>query len=650
MSGDGGEPVDILVVDDREANRVALRALLSSPTYRLVEAASGPEALRQLLRREFAVLLIDVLMPEMSGFELAAAIRERPTTRAVPILFLTAEASDLAQVYAAYELGAVDYLIKPLVPEMVRAKVGVFVELYRQRKQVERQAALLLESVRQKTELEILQLRLATERRFRGLADAVPHIIFTARADGVVDYFNQRWFQHTGLSLADAGGSWAAAVHPEDLPAALAAWGRALTGSTPDEFECRLHGAAERAYRWFLCRIVPERGTNGEVEGWLGTFTDIEEQRRERAVLAEFKGTLDAVQDVVLIFDPGEWRILHASQGASDILGRPREELLGTRPSDIMPAFDEAHVRALLDAVAGESPGVAREVTRYRRGDGSEVPLELSLQRIKIDGGRVIAIGRDISDRLRAEEERQQLYERAVEAVRVRDDFLSIASHELRTPLTALRLHIESTVRGVRRAGGAGPGESGVAKLDLALRQVDRLTRLVDDLLDVSRMTEGRLTIERAEVDLAALVRDVVSRFEIEATRAGCRVTLLVDGQVRGRWDPLRLEQIVVNLLSNALKFGHGKPIEIRVGCDERSALLEVCDHGIGISAEARERIFKRFERAVADRSYRGLGLGLYIVERIVAAHGGTIAVASEPGQGARFTVTLPLGGGESAG
>ncbi|HEY8375471.1 MAG TPA: response regulator, partial [Nannocystis sp.] len=286
-SNAGGEPVEILVVDDREANRLALRAVLDSPEYRLVEAASGSEALRLLLRREFALLLIDVVMPEMSGLELAALIRRRPQTESVPILFLTAEASALDRIHTAYELGAVDYLVKPLVPAMVRAKVSVFVELYRQRKRVERQAALLLESVRQKTELELLQLRLSAAHRFRNLADAIPHIIFTARADGTVDYFNQRWFEYTGISIADAGGTWIGAVHEDDAAAARAAWERARRDGCEAEFECRLRGSGGQA-RQFLGRIVPERGASGTIEGWFGTFTDIEEQRRlyERAVEA----------------------------------------------------------------------------------------------------------------------------------------------------------------------------------------------------------------------------------------------------------------------------------------------------------------------------------------------------------------------------
>nr|WP_263429441.1 HAMP domain-containing sensor histidine kinase [Nannocystis pusilla] len=162
-------------------------------------------------------------------------------------------------------------------------------------------------------------------------------------------------------------------------------------------------------------------------------------------------------------------------------------------------------------------------------------------------------------------------------------------------------------------------------------------------------MTTGRLRIEPESVDLVALVRDILGRFESEALRRGCPVELSATCDLRGRWDPVRLEQMFVNLLSNAFKFGAGEPIEVRVWGDATSVFLSVRDHGIGIAPEARERIFQRYERAVPDSHSRGFGLGLYIVERVVAAHGGTISVDSEPGAGSTFTVVLPRSGPASS-
>jgi CheY-like chemotaxis protein len=178
--------VQILIVDDRADNRLALRAILSRPDYEFQEAASGAEALRILLDREFAVLLLDVMMPGMNGFELATAIRQRARAAATPIIFKSAEAGDLEQIYRGYREGAVDYLTKPLIAEMVRAKVEVFAQLDRQRRRIERQAQALLEAQKREAAAAILELRLAAERRYRHLAYSIPEILFTADATGAI--------------------------------------------------------------------------------------------------------------------------------------------------------------------------------------------------------------------------------------------------------------------------------------------------------------------------------------------------------------------------------------------------------------------------------------------------------------------------------
>lgn len=637
-------PVSILVVDDRRENRLALRAILASPDYRIVEASSGPEALLRLLDdEEFAVLLVDVVMPEMSGFELAAAIKERRRTAAVPILFLTAQAADAELIYKGYRAGAVDYLVKPLVPEMVRAKVAVFAELHRQRRRIEHQAALLLESERKESELRLLELRLASERHYRSLADAVPNIIWTARPDGHVDYFNHRWFDYTGVSAERAGGSWEAALHPDDVTRTQAAWSEALESERMFEAECRLRRSAGGAFRWHLARAVPERGSGGAIVSWLGSFTEIDDQKRAQAALAEFKATLDAVLDGVFIFEPDTWRFVYANTGAGVLLGYAQDELSRLRAVDCMAEHDDDRFRELMAALHREAPHRLTVETRCRKKDGREIPVEFSFQLVVSDGGgHVVAIARDITSRKLAELEREHLYGEALDAIRARDEFLSIASHELRTPLSSLKLQMDILTQPPRGAGPHVPPELR-PKLEMAARQIDKLTRLISQLMDVSRITAGRLRLEPERVDLAAIARDVVARFREDALKARCEVMLRADEPVRGTWDPLRMEQVVTNLLSNALKFGAGSPVEIEVSTAGSSARLFVRDHGVGISAEDIDRVFQRFERASSARSYAGMGLGLYIVRQIVEAHGGTVRVESQPGAGSRFSVELPL-------
>jgi predicted ATPase/signal transduction histidine kinase/tRNA A-37 threonylcarbamoyl transferase component Bud32 len=226
-------------------------------------------------------------------------------------------------------------------------------------------------------------------------------------------------------------------------------------------------------------------------------------------------------------------------------------------------------------------------------------------------------------------------------AVQLRDDFLMVASHELRTPMTSLLI----TVGRLRRsAAGGGPpsAESLNSGLDRVEHSAGRLRRLTDELLDVTRLERGRLDLDPVRMELGKLVRQVVDDLQVELAAAGCQVRIDADEAVAGVWDPSRLEQVITNLLTNAMKFGQGRPIEIGVHNTPGGALLSVRDYGLGVAPERQPFIFNRFERAVSTRHYGGLGLGLYISRRIVDAHGGQLRLESEPGHGATFTATLP--------
>jgi signal transduction histidine kinase len=236
--------------------------------------------------------------------------------------------------------------------------------------------------------------------------------------------------------------------------------------------------------------------------------------------------------------------------------------------------------------------------------------------------------------------DRAALYEAQKQAVAVRDEFLSIASHELKTPLTPITLKLEALARDV----AAGRNEKFGTQVEALQRQVKRLTHLVNGLLDVSRISAGRFQLEKREVDLAELVREVVNRVDPEAASAGCTLYVDLAESVVGQWDPMRVEQVVMNLLSNALKYGAGHPIRVAVHETGRTAQLVVDDEGIGIEPKELPRLFGRFERGAAAHHFGGLGLGLYITRQIVEAHGGVIRVESAPGKGTRFEVELPRG------
>jgi signal transduction histidine kinase len=231
-------------------------------------------------------------------------------------------------------------------------------------------------------------------------------------------------------------------------------------------------------------------------------------------------------------------------------------------------------------------------------------------------------------------------------AVAARDEFLAVAAHELRTPLTSMLLHIEAIERTL-------PGETAPVKtmqvppteqkrIAAVARQARRLSGLIDSMLDVSKLTGGHLSLELAEVNVTALLREIVQRFAPDAAAAACPLTLRLDQPIVAVLDATRLDQIMTNLIGNALKYGAGAPVEIGVEGDDQVVRLTVRDHGIGISPADHKRIFLRFERAADERQYSGAGLGLWITNELVKALGGRVSVHSVPGAGAAFTVVLP--------
>jgi signal transduction histidine kinase len=233
-----------------------------------------------------------------------------------------------------------------------------------------------------------------------------------------------------------------------------------------------------------------------------------------------------------------------------------------------------------------------------------------------------------------------RLHQELLAAVQVRDDFLAVAGHELRTPLAALLLQLQGLQRAARRESAPASIERRLEKAELS---VLRLERLIAQLLDVSRITAGRLHLEPESVDLSELVKEVTARYsEADAGRA---ISVEAEDHVMGHWDRLRIEQVVSNLVGNAVKYGLEEPIEVTVQTEPHEAIVRITDHGIGIDKEHQEKIFQKFERAVKTRDFGGFGLGLWIARQIVEASGGKIEVESVPGRGSTFAVHLPSNG-----
>ena len=322
---------------------------------------------------------------------------------------------------------------------------------------------------------------------------------------------------------------------------------------------------------------------------------------------------------------------------AERLFGYRAEEILGRPISVLMPPERSDDMEAILGRIRRGEKVDHYETVRVSK-DGRLIPVSLSVSPVKDGDGRIVGaakIARDISGRKFAEAERERLLREAQQGVQLRDIFLSVAGHELRTPLNTLKLQLFNLGRSLTSPQQA----AAVAKAE---HEVDRLAALTDRLLDVARMAAGGFAMEPAPMDLSELAADVVARMANDASRAGCSIEVSAPDPVIGTWDRSGLDQILTNLLSNAIKFGQGHPIRVTVEGLRGGARVRVRDYGIGVAEADRERIFERFERGVSERSFGGLGLGLWIAQQIVTAHGGRIGVHAVDGPGAEFFVELP--------
>jgi PAS domain S-box-containing protein len=344
----------------------------------------------------------------------------------------------------------------------------------------------------------------------------------------------------------------------------------------------------------------------------------------------------DHVRDIIIVIDRETGVILDANRAAELAYGYARDELCAMTIFDLRQLDPQSSVEQQM--TVADHDGVLFEAM-HRRKDGTAFPVEVSSRGETVDTRRLLlSIIRDITDRKRLDAERDQLLRTTQAALATRDEFLAVASHELRTPVAIADLQLQHALRSLERDD---PRARVVDIVERARSQIHRLDALVGRLLDASRIGAG-IDVEYADADLADIVRDAVERIRARTDLAGTELLVHVPA-ILGRWDPLRLEQVLTNLLTNAVKYGEGRPVSIDARADGANVLLDVRDRGIGMDADVVDRIFEKFERAVPSAHYGGLGLGLYIAKQIVTAHGGTIAVTSAPRVGTTFHLTLPL-------
>jgi PAS domain S-box-containing protein len=500
----------------------------------------------------------------------------------------------------------------------------------------------------------------------RSIGDAV----LTTDAEGRVRFINPMASYFTGWREAEATGQPLSRVlrlfHPttrEPLPPVLSEVDTERPVHLGQQALLRSRTGGELPIEHTR---APIRDAEGRRLGFVFIFRDISSRQREDRERAQLLAReLEAHQEaesqrqrletlfmqapVAICLTRGPEHVIELINPLARTLGGERF-VVGRAVRQIMPELEPTMFQLLDEVYRKGTPFTGHEVPIRADFSGTNRPevkyFDLTWQPWRGADGLIqgtMGLCAEVTEQVLARREVEALAADLQRALQIRDDFLSVASHELKTPLTSLQLQLQLLWRSLPEKDEQGDPHPARQRIEATRRPAERLHQLVNNLLDVSRIRAGRLALERETVDFAALLKDVVTRNEADAAGAGCQLVLQAEAPVVGRWDRLRLEQVVTNLLSNALKYGAAHPVELSVVQEGSSARLVVRDHGIGIASESQARIFQRFERAVSERHYGGFGLGLWIVKQIVDSLGGDIRVESQVGQGATFIVTLPV-------
>jgi PAS domain S-box-containing protein len=395
---------------------------------------------------------------------------------------------------------------------------------------------------------------------------------------------------------------------------------------------------------WANVVITAMRDASGHLTGFAKVTRDLTERRetevRLRLSEERFRLLVDSVKDYAIFMLDTQGHVVTWNNGAARLKGYTAREIIGEHLSRFYPPEEVARGRPEVELETAAREGRFEDEGWRLRKDGTLFWANVILTAMRDDAGRLVGfakVTRELTERRRAEEERIRLAQ-SEEAVRLRDEFLAIAAHELKTPLTALQLQLHNLKARV------GPLEPRVRTgFERAVRVAKRMSDLVESLLDVSRLSTGKLTLNPERLDLTTTVAEVTDRLREAASQAGCAIHVQGESPVEGSWDRLRIEQVLINLLSNAFKYAAGSPVKISITRALTEGILVIADKGPGIPPEALTRLFQRFERAAPMRHFGGLGLGLYVARQIVEAHGGTLSVSNPPEGGARFTVRLPM-------
>lgn len=495
-----------------------------------------------------------------------------------------------------------------------------------------------------------------SESRFRQLAESLPQLVWTFRPDGPCDYLSRQWIDYTGIAAAaQLGFGWLEQLHPDDREPTVAAWSHALTHDVPFDVEFRIR-RHDGVYRWFKTRGVALRDSGGQVVKWFGSSTDIDDQKQAEEALRQSKeqlsGIVSSAMDAIVTVDEHQ-RVVLFNEAAERMFGCPAADAVGQPLDRFIPerlrVSHAEHVTRF-----GESGRTSRAMgslsaLRALRTDGTEFPIEASISKVDVAGRRLYtAILRDTTERERAEAQRELLAQEQVAravaeaANRSKDELLAVVSHELRSPLNAILGYAQ-----ILRSEAASRQNVDEAAAIIE-RNANAQRRIIEDLLDSARIVSGKLRIEPTPTDVVPVLEAALETVRAAAAAKGVRLaTRLAPVPRQVVADPTRLQQVVVNLLTNAVKFtpAGGGWVELRMDGDADEVRITVSDTGQGIAPDLLPFVFDRYRQADPSSGLRGggLGLGLSLVKHLVELHGGTVTAASGgAGCGAVFTVTLP--------
>jgi signal transduction histidine kinase/CheY-like chemotaxis protein len=540
----GDQRAGILIVDDKPDRVLALEAVLEDLGQRIVRAYSGREALRCALNDEFAVILLDVNMPDMDGFETASMIRQRPSSRHIPIIFLTAFGDEI-HMARSYRMGAVDYIQIPVIPEVLQSKVSVFVELHQKTAQLRHQSQVMRRRAMQLQKLSVASLEINSAAG----VDQMLNIVADSAADIVGSH------QCIAMFLSDVGGSAATRI------------------------------------------------------SWAANFSERHAKWRNRDL------RLQALASTIIAQKPTLTRL-----AVSELRDHPDWEALKKLE---LPPIHGGLLSAPLTGLDGKNMGLVLLLDRLS-GEFTAEDESLLTQMAQITS---IAI-------------QNSIFAQERHANRVKDEFLATLSHELRTPLSA----ISGWTQLLRMQELPEDARHGVEVIE---RNVGAQIKLIEDLLDVSRIATGKMRLNLKPVSLDPIVQAAIEIIRPAATVKNIELVAELAQDIDMVGDADRLQQVAWNLLSNAVKFTPANG-QVRVTTGKVNSHAQICvsDTGMGIDPGFVRFVFDRFRQgdSTSSRSHGGLGIGLTIVRHIVELHGGTV-VANSPGrgQGAMFTVMLPL-------